>query len=86
MKVFFHRSFEKAYKKLPERIQTQFKKRLALFCQNPFDPILNNHNLEGKFKECRSINVSGDIRALYVPLEGETAAFLLIGTHSDLYS
>lgn len=47
-------------------------------------PLLNNHPLYGKWEGCWSINVTGDIRAIY-KTEGFIAIFLEIGSHGQLY-
>jgi len=52
--------------------------------KNPNHHILNNHSLEGAFDECRSINVTGDCRAIFKQ-EKNIAIFMTIGTHSELY-
>lgn len=77
--------FKKQYKKLPKTFQLQFDDRLRLFVVDPTDPRLRVHPLKGKFAGYWSMNVNGDIRALYL-IEADTIIiFALIGTHSELY-
>ncbi len=85
MKVLRHQTFKKHYKKLREGEQRRVKERLALFLQNPFDPNLNNHPLKGRYSGCRSINIGGDLRAVYKLLADGMAFFFTINTHSNLY-
>lgn len=85
MTILFHKNFSKNYKKLPKTIKKQFKKRLKLFVENPFHPLLNNHALHGEWQNLRSINVTGDMRAIYQPVEDYTVKFVIIDTHSNLY-
>lgn len=85
MKIIFHRNFEKKYQKLPENIKLKIKEKNIIFANDPFDPILNNHALNGKFLGYRSINISGNIRAIYKLVTIDVALFTNIGTHSDLY-
>lgn len=59
--------------------------RLELFGSEPFHPILNNHLLQGKWAGHRSINVTGDFRAVYEPWGDKIAFFSDLGTHSELY-
>ena len=51
--------------------------------------ILNNHALTGKFQGRRSINITGDWRAIFsirVNFESESEYYFeLVGTHSQLY-
>ena len=86
MKVVFHKNFKQQYKKLRASEQRKCDERIALFMQNPSHPILNNHSLGGKLKEYQSINITGDIRALYEVVSEDVALFITIDTHSNLYS
>ncbi|MFH1192370.1 MAG: type II toxin-antitoxin system mRNA interferase toxin, RelE/StbE family [bacterium] len=85
MIIRFHKNFEKQYKKLSSKTQEQIKNKLELFCNEPFNPILNNHPLKGKFLDYRSINISGDLRAIYKYNGSEECIFAAIGGHSKLY-
>jgi addiction module RelE/StbE family toxin len=85
MIVHVHRQFEKQYKKLPATTKSKAKARLQLFAVNPTDPILNNHGLRGTYANYYSINATGDMRMIYQLLDGETALFIKIGSHSELY-
>lgn len=83
MKVLFHKNFKKHYKRL-RVIQRKVDERLNLFAKDPFDPILNNHGLAGKYEGCRSINITGDYRAVYELIDDNAAYFIALGTHPDL--
>lgn len=85
MKVLLHKNFKKDYKKLPRQTQTIFKERIAIFLKDPFEPLLNNHALLGKYAGYRSINIGGDYRVLYKLLSKDVVVFVTIGTHSKLY-
>lgn len=84
MEVKFHKNFRKKLDKTPLKIQERFYQRLDLFLQDKFDRVLNNHSVDKAFPNCNSINVSGDYRAIFED-QGETAIFITIGTHSELY-
>lgn len=86
MKIVLHRNFEKQYKKLRPKEQNRFKERRDVFLNDPFDPVLNNHPLRGRYKGYRSINVTGDLRAVYRLLNDDTVLFVAIDSHSNLYS
>ena len=47
--------------------------------------ILNNHPLGGKYRDCRSIDISGDFRAIYELVEKDIAYFVILDKHSNLY-
>lgn len=84
MRVFFHKDFKKQYAKL-RALQRKVDTRLVLFMQDPFHPQLNNHALAGKYQACRSINISGDYRAIYLLVENDVALFITLDTHNNLY-
>lgn len=84
MKIDYHKDFIKSYKKLPKKTQNKFKERQLLFEKEEFDPLLNNHALKGKWWGYRSINVTGDIRAIF-KRDTESVLFVAIDKHSNLY-
>ena len=87
MQIQYSKKFIKEFKKCPENIKTNFKKRLVIFINDPYNSILNNHSLVGELKNYRSINISGDWRAIFEEItEDHIAYFVTIGTHSQLYS
>lgn len=86
MKIRFHRHFDKQYQKLKKSEQEKARERLILFLENPFNPVLNNHPLKGKFLDYRSINITGDLRAIYKMVGENEAIFVAIDIHSHLYS
>lgn len=85
MTIDYHKDFVKAFKKLPSKIKKKFQERQFLFEKEQFNPILNNHALSGKYKGYKSINISGDIRAIYINSSEEDVVFVKIGSHSKLY-
>jgi addiction module RelE/StbE family toxin len=77
--------FKRQYKKLPRPQQAQFDDRLRLFVTDPTDVRLRLHPLKGRFAGYWSINISGDLRALFYREGEDVVVFALIGTHSHLY-
>jgi len=85
MDIRFSRSFARQFKKLPASIQNKFEERIALFVADQTHPSLRVHPLHGNYAGYWSMNITGDVRAIYKK-EGESAILLaLIGTHSQLY-
>ena len=85
MNIDYTKSFTKQFKKQPKKIQNAFIYRLDIFRDDPGNQILNHHSLKGKYLGMFSINITGDVRALYYK-QGETIIiFAFIGTHSQLY-
>lgn len=85
MTAHFSKDFKKELNALPTKHQEQFLKRLDIFLKNPYHPILNNHKLGGKLEGMRSVNVTGDIRAIYQEINKTNVLFLMIGSHGKLY-
>jgi addiction module RelE/StbE family toxin len=86
MKVRFHSNFKRQYQKLRRGAKKKFKERRSLFLLDPYHPLLNNHPLKGKYEGYRSINIGGDLRAIYKRLGSDVVLFVEIGSHGNLYS
>lgn len=89
MTIKLHRKFLKQLRKAPREIQAAFDARLELFVSNPGHPLLRNHALTGNYLGYRSINITGDWRAIYKEvdsiLDDPFVVFVDLGTHSQLY-
>jgi addiction module RelE/StbE family toxin len=85
MRIAYHKTFKKSFEKLSAESREKFRQNIKLFTIDPFDRRLNNHILKGKFANCRSINVGGDLRAIYKRIGNEELLFMKIGAHHDLY-
>lgn len=84
MKIIYHKKFAKQHARLSPKIKTQFVERRGLFIKDPMHPLLNNHSVEKTYPGCRSINITGDYRAIFSEFAGGVM-FVKIGTHSELY-
>lgn len=76
MKVNYHKSFIKSYRKRilhNASLDRKFKERLKLFIQNNKSPLLKDHALKGKKLGHRAFSIAGDI------------LLLDIGTHNQVY-
>lgn len=82
--VAYSKAFIKQAKKLSPDLRTKLQYRIKLFSDNPLHPSLRNHSLKGKYHNYRSIDITGNIRALYIQKSNE-AIFDTVGTHSQLY-
>ena len=78
-------AFDKAYAKLRKGEKERFKARIQLFLENRHHPLLHDHELHGKYVGYRSINIGGDLRAVYELVAPNTAVFVAIDTHTKLY-
>ncbi len=85
MQIDYTKRFKKQFSKLQLTQKNQFNNRVQLFIKNQADPILRVHPLKGRFAGYYSMNISGDLRALFYKEGEELVIFALIGTHSQLY-
>ena len=85
MTIRFSKRFRKQFQKLKSGEQDRFWDRLELFKRDQHSPQLSNHALKGIHQGLHSINIGGDLRALYIEKDGQIFIFELIGTHSQLY-
>lgn len=79
------KAFDKQYARSNSKVKTSFKQRIELFKANPFDTTLRNHALKGRYLGFRSIDITGNVRALYTTQGDKIIIFAFIGTHSQLY-
>lgn len=86
MECYYSSSFKKQHQKLPVKIREQFKTRLMLFVENQNNPQLHIHKLQGEQNGLWSMNVTGDIRAVFDRHYNGVIVFEAIGSHSELYS
>jgi len=85
MQIVFHRKWDKAYENLDADIQEKVDERIQLFRKNPHHQLLQNHKLKGEWSGYHSINITGDVRAIYEPVDGDVMHFVAVGTQSGLY-
>lgn len=85
MKIRYSKKFKKQYKKLSPKLQQQTKARITLWKRDPKDESLRLHKLTGKMSKYYSINITGDVRALYEIVGEEIYLYQMVGSHSQLY-
>jgi addiction module RelE/StbE family toxin len=88
LKVLFHRSFQRAYKKVVQpgsRRHRTFKAKLELFIADPFHPSLRTHKLHGSLAGYWSFTIEYDLRVIFYFEDPETAILFDLGTHDEVY-
>jgi mRNA interferase YafQ len=85
MQYFLSKSFQKQFKRLPKKTKNKAIERLRVFIVDPMDHRLHNHPLTGEWAGYRSIDITGDIRAIYKNVDERIVRFAAIGSHSELY-
>ena len=86
MLIGYSRTFKKMFKKQNVGIQNKFEKRLELFMKDVRSPLLHTHSLQREWSGCKSINITGDIRAVFEECADGHIEFVAIGGHSELYA
>jgi len=84
MKVFYTKKFVSLYKSLPSVTKLKAEKQEALFQKNIFYPSLNTEKLMPKKNNLWSFRVDGTYRIVFY-FKGDSATFLYIGHHKDIY-
>jgi len=85
MRARFNKAFAKQLGRYPHKVQLAFQKRLELFLNDSMNQLLSNHALTGRWDGYRSINISGDLRAVYEMIDKDMVYFVAFGSHSQLY-
>lgn len=85
MKVFFSTKFLKLLQKYSPEEQEKFYEVIMIFVADPHHPLLRNHQLYGKYVGYRSIDITGNLRAVYKECPDHIARFSAFGTHHQLY-
>lgn len=84
--IEYSKKFLRQFEKLPLKVRKQTLKRIEDFRIGRNLPRLHDHQLKGEYADYRSINITGDVRALYYRQEdGVVVIFAFIGTHARLY-
>lgn len=85
MQYFLSTNFEKQLKKFPKKVKNKVMEKLLIFMTDPMHYTLSSHPLTGEWAGHRSINITGDIRAIYKKLDEKVVRFVTINSHSELY-
>ncbi|MEK7535619.1 MAG: hypothetical protein AAB590_01230 [Patescibacteria group bacterium] len=85
MRFITERGFDKQFTKLSPKVRQKFEERWLMFIDNQTHPLLENHPLNPPFAGSRSINVTGDYRAIFKQINPDLIIFTDIGTHHQLF-
>ncbi|MBI4129344.1 type II toxin-antitoxin system mRNA interferase toxin, RelE/StbE family [Candidatus Peregrinibacteria bacterium] len=86
MKLHYTKRYLRSFRRLQRDDQESVAEAMTLFQDNPFHPILRNHQLQGKMRGLRAIAAGFDIRILYREEGHHSIVFLLqTGTHDQVY-
>ena len=80
--IYYGKSFEKLFKKLPKKIQLKALEKEKTFRKNAFHPSLRLHKLSGNLEGLWSISVDIKNRIVFSIEENGDVLFISIGTHA----
>lgn len=85
----YKRAFKKVIKQTPN-IKTKVISTMKLLEQDPFDPKLKSHKLQGVLEDTRACSVAYDLRIIFTfvknPTNAETELLLIdLGTDEEVY-
>ena len=84
MKISYTKDFLKTIQNLKPAQREKLYERIHLCSENPRAAELRNHKLTGEWTGYSSINISGDVRAVFEHIDSGIR-FVALGTHSQLY-
>jgi len=82
MKIIYSPQFRREYKKLTEILKDKAEEKEAIFCDNPFNPILKTHKLGGRWEDCWAFSIDYGCRVIFSFETKNTVIFHIIGDHS----
>ena len=71
--------------KVDKKLFSKIEKQIILFEINPKHPSLRLHKLTGNLKNFWSISITRNFRLIYQLKSKDTAYFVDIGTHDEVY-
>lgn len=85
MRIRYQKSFSEQFTKL-SKIQKQLvKDAIEVFAEDPSNNDLRNHPLKDEWINYRSITADDDLRLHYRVINEDTALFVAVGNHNQLY-
>jgi len=88
IEIAFSSSFKRAFKRRiagDVKYEEQFRTKLELFKNNPFEPKLKTHKLSGKIKDYSLVVSDAETPIIFYFAEKEKAVFVDIGAHKEVY-
>ncbi len=75
--------FERSFKRMPLHICEDFEKKISIFQEHPFNPLLRTHKLGGRLREYYAFYLRDGYRVLFDFVAPTTALLVNIGSHDD---
>ena len=68
--IIIAEEFKKKFDELPKKIKKKFLRKIKIFIENPFNPILSTEKLGPPFKETWSFRIDRNYRVIFKFVEG----------------
>jgi toxin HigB-1 len=85
MEIIYTETFEKLFAKLPKHIQQKAIRKIKLFEQNPFLPILQVEKLYTPVGDFWSFRIDRSYRVIFSFLKEKRVVFHFVGHHNQIY-
>jgi len=85
MEIIYTETFEKLFNQLPKRIRQKAIRKIKLFEQNPFLPILKVEKLYTSLENLWSFRIDRSYRIIFTFLKENKVVFYFIGHHNKIY-
>lgn len=85
MRIDYSKTFDKQYARLTKHQKLLVRGAIEMFIDEPSNISLRNHPLKDEWSGYSSITADEDLRLHYKLLNDNTALFVAVGTHKELY-
>jgi mRNA-degrading endonuclease YafQ of YafQ-DinJ toxin-antitoxin module len=85
MQIFTTARFDKLYKKLPLNIKVKAEQKDQIFQQDPYNPRLETHKLQGRDSEHWAYSIDKQYRIKFIFQNDGSVLYLKVGTHDEVY-
>ncbi len=88
IEAVWDQGFKRSYRKRIHKhlhLKRQFREKMALFLEEPFDSHLRTHKLSGKLKGTWAFSINDDYRVLFEFIDKDKGLLIDFGTHDEVY-
>jgi mRNA-degrading endonuclease RelE of RelBE toxin-antitoxin system len=83
--IIIAEEFKIRFDELPKQIKKKFFRKIKIFAQNPFNPILSTEKLGPPFKETWSFRIDKSYRVIFKFIERNKILLITCGHHNWIY-
>jgi mRNA-degrading endonuclease RelE of RelBE toxin-antitoxin system len=83
--IIIAEEFKKRFDLLPKQVKKKFFRKIKIFAENPFSPILSTEKLGSPFKETWSFRIDRAYRVIFKFINKNKILLITCGHHSWIY-